>query len=68
MDNNVYVVKGMTCSGCMAKVTNAVTSVAGVDDVDVDITTGEVTVLSDAPVDDRLVRAAINQAGYEVAS
>ncbi len=68
MDNNVYVVKGMTCSGCMTKVTNAVTSVAGVDDVDVDITTGEVTVLSDAPVDDRLVRAAINQAGYEVAS
>ncbi len=67
MNDNVYVVKGMTCSGCMTKVTNAVTSVDGVDDVDVDITTGEVTVLGNAPVDAQLVRAAIKQAGYEVA-
>ncbi|EID52388.1 heavy-metal-associated domain-containing protein [Saccharomonospora xinjiangensis] len=67
MSDNVYTVKGMTCSGCMTKVTNAVTSVAGVDDVDIDITTGEVTVLSTTPVDGDLVREAINKAGYEVA-
>lgn len=67
MSDNVYIVKGMTCSGCMNKVTNAVTSVEGVDDVDIDITTGEVTVISAAPVDRQRVRAAINEAGYELA-
>ncbi|MFC4003696.1 heavy-metal-associated domain-containing protein [Prauserella oleivorans] len=67
MSTSVYTVKGMTCSGCMNKVTTAVTGVAGVNDVDVDIATGEVTVISDAPIDSELVRAAIADAGYEVA-
>lgn len=67
MSTNVYTVKGMTCSGCMNKVTTAVTSVQGVDDVDVDIATGEVTVISQTPVDNHLVRAAINDAGYQLA-
>ncbi|PXY28243.1 heavy-metal-associated domain-containing protein [Prauserella muralis] len=67
MSASTYTVKGMTCSGCMNKVTTAVTGVAGVNDVDVDIATGEVTVISDAPIDSELVRAAIADAGYEVA-
>jgi copper chaperone len=66
MSTSVYTVKGMTCSGCMNKVTTAVTSVEGVDDVDVDISNGEVTVISTVPVDSRLVRAAINNVGYEL--
>lgn len=68
MNSSVYTVKGMTCSGCMAKVTNAVTGVDGVTDVDVDISTGELTVVSDAPLKAERVRAAIKDAGYEVAS
>lgn len=68
MSTNVYTVKGMTCSGCMNKVTTAVSGVAGVTDVDVDIATGEVTVTADAAVDGGLVRAAITDAGYEVAN
>ncbi|MFF5992940.1 MULTISPECIES: heavy-metal-associated domain-containing protein [Prauserella] len=67
MSTSTYTVKGMTCSGCMNKVTTAVTGVAGVNDVDVDIATGEVTVISDNPIDGKLVRAAIADAGYEVA-
>lgn len=66
MTTSVYVVKGMTCSGCMNKVTTAVTGVVGVTDVDVDISNGEITVISDAPVDPQLVRAAVGQAGYEI--
>lgn len=67
MSTDVYTVKGMTCSGCMNKVTAAVTSVAGVDDVDVDISNGAVTVISEVPIDKQLVRAAINNAGYQLA-
>lgn len=66
MNTTVYAVKGMTCSGCMAKVTTAVNGVAGVNEVDADVATGEVTVVSEGPVDAQLVRAAVKEAGYEV--
>lgn len=68
MSTSVYTVKGMTCSGCMNKVTAAVTGVDGVADVDVDISNGELTIISDSPVDSDLVRAAVTEAGYEIAN
>ena len=40
----------------------------GVSAVDVDLDSGGLTVSSDAPVDDAAVRAAVEEAGYEVAS
>lgn len=67
MGTSVYTVKGMTCSGCMNKVTTAVSGVDGVADVDVDISNGEVTVVSESPVDPELVRNAVAAAGYEIA-
>ncbi|MEV0702266.1 heavy metal-associated domain-containing protein [Saccharopolyspora sp. NPDC050389] len=68
MSESTFVVKGMTCSGCMSKVTSAVTGVEGVTDVDVDISNGELTVVSASPVDPDVIRKAVNEAGYEVAS
>ena len=66
MSTSVFTVKGMTCTGCMNKVTGAVTAVAGVTDVDVDISNGELTVVSAAEVDPQSVRDAVAEAGYEV--
>jgi copper ion binding protein len=68
MNSSVFTVKGMTCTGCMTKVTNAVTAVDGVNDVDVDISNGELTVLSDAPVEAEHIKKAIKDVGYEVVS
>ncbi|NBH03472.1 heavy-metal-associated domain-containing protein [Amycolatopsis sp. SID8362] len=68
METSVYTVKGMTCSGCMNKVTGAVGGVAGVSQVDADIASGELTVVSEGPVDAQLVRSAVKEAGYEVVS
>ncbi|MBB6174774.1 copper chaperone CopZ [Nocardiopsis mwathae] len=62
----VYEVDGMTCGHCVGSVTTAVGAVAGVADVEVDLPTGRVTVGSDGPVDDALVRAAVEEAGYAV--
>lgn len=68
MSTSVYTVKGMTCAGCMNKVTAAVSEVPGVDDVDADISNGEVTVTASDPVDDARIRDAVAGAGYEVTS
>jgi copper chaperone CopZ len=58
MSTNVYPVKGMTCSGCLNKVTSTVTGVDGVTDVDVDIASGELTVTSGTPIDAQLTGSA----------
>lgn len=59
-----YTVAGMTCNGCVNKVTNAVTGVAGVEDVDVDVATGTLEVIGSA--DDSAIRAAVAEVGYAI--
>jgi copper chaperone len=62
-----YTVVGMTCGHCVNAVTEEVSQLPGVTGVDVDLTSGSVTVISEAPVDESAVRAAVEEAGYEVA-
>lgn len=66
MAEKFFTVSGMTCGHCAASVTEAVVAVPGVTEVDVDVRAGLVTVRGDS-VDDIAVRAAITDAGYEVA-
>lgn len=66
MSTATYTVTGMTCGHCVASVTEEVSEVAGVTDVQVDLPTGAVTVTSEQPVDDAAVRAAVAEAGYQV--
>jgi copper chaperone CopZ len=67
MSTATYTVVGMTCGHCVSAVTEEVTAVPGVTGVDVDLASGRLTVTSDAPVDDDVVRAAVDEAGYELA-
>lgn len=66
MTSMTYQVQGMTCDHCVHAVSTEVGSIAGVTDVRVDLSSGAVTVTSEAPVDDALVREAVEEAGYEV--
>ena len=68
MSTSTYTVKGMTCDHCVRSVTEEVSEVPGVTDVDVDLASGRVTVSSEQPVDEAAVRAAVTEAGYEVVS
>ena len=63
---STYTVKGMTCEHCVRSVTEEVSAVDGVRGVEVDLAGGRVTVTTDRPVDDAAVRAAVEEAGYEV--
>jgi copper ion binding protein len=68
MTTQSYSITGMTCGNCVRHVTEAVSSVEGVSSVSVDLETGTATVTSDGPVDDAAVAAAVDDAGYQVAS
>jgi copper ion binding protein len=66
-ETRTFTVTGMTCGHCVASVTEEVSEVPGVDHVDVVLETGAVTVTSAEPVDAAAVRAAVEDAGYQVA-
>ena len=58
----------MTCSHCASSVTAEVSQLDGVQDVQVDVTTGQVTVTTDRDLSVDDVRAAVTEAGYQLAS
>lgn len=62
-----YTVPGMSCGHCRVAITDEVLSVEHVDAVDVDLDAKLVVVRGEG-VDDAAVRAAIDEAGYKVAS
>jgi len=62
-----YRVTGMTCAHCVASVSEEIGEIDGVSDVRVDLPTGAVTVVSTHPLDDTQVRAAVVEAGYQLA-
>ena len=69
MSENIstYKVTGMTCGHCVTSVTEEVQEIPGVEDVEVVLETGALIVTSDNPVDDAVVRAAVEEAGYQLA-
>ncbi len=66
MSTSTYTVVGMTCGHCVTSVTEEVSAVPGVTDIDVDLATGALVVTSDPGVDDAAVRAAVSEAGYQI--
>jgi copper chaperone len=63
-----FEVTGMTCGHCVAAVEEEVGAVADVTDVAVDLATGRVTVCSHREVTPAEMAAAVDEAGYELAS
>ncbi|SFW49433.1 Copper chaperone CopZ [Amycolatopsis australiensis] len=59
-----YTVSGMSCGHCAQSVTEELTALPGVAEVDVDVPTGRVTVRSEAALAEDDVRAAVEEAGY----
>jgi len=61
-----YQIKGMTCGHCEQAVSGELTRLVGVHTVVADASTGIAKVTSDAPLPVDEVRAAVDEAGYEL--
>ena len=64
-EDREYAVAGMTCGHCVMSVTEEVEQVPGVRAVDVELQSGRMVVRGEGFSDDA-VRAAVDEAGYEV--
>ncbi|GAB3231227.1 heavy-metal-associated domain-containing protein [Kineococcus gypseus] len=70
MSQQSYEITGMTCQHCVSAVRSEVGAIEGVTSVDVDLVAGgtsTVTVVSEAPLEEAAVAAAVDEAGYELA-
>jgi copper chaperone CopZ len=61
-----FTVSGMTCQHCVASVTEEISELPGVDEVDVDLATGRLHVVGDVTA--AQVQAAVAEAGSYTAS
>ena len=66
MSEQTWTVTGMTCAHCVNAVTEEVSSVPGVTGVQVTLETGSLVVRGE-DVDAEAVRAAVDEAGYQLA-
>jgi copper chaperone CopZ len=59
-------VSGMTCGHCVSAVTMELSLLASVTEVDVNLESGQVTITSEAALDQAQLATAIDEAGYEL--
>ncbi len=62
----IVTVTGMSCGHCAASVREEITEIPGVRAVEVDLTSGTVTIDSDSVVEPSAIRTAIEDAGYQL--
>ena len=65
---STYLVQGMHCGHCVASVTEEVRTIPGVRDVQVDLGSGELVITSDTDIPTQAVEAAVDEAGYSLAT
>ncbi len=62
----IFDVPGISCDHCKRSIEHEVAAVAGVTSVNVDVEARTVTIDATAP--DGLIKAAIHEAGYDIAN
>ena len=67
MSLSVITVTGMTCEHCEKAVRTEITAIPGVSQVDVDLPSGEVKVMAEPAPDIADLRAAVEEAGDQLA-
>lgn len=61
-------IEGMSCEHCVNHVTEALTELHGVKKVDVNLSAGRAVIETEGEVEDKAIKTAISEVGYEVLS
>ena len=65
MNTTHLIVNGMNCGACVQHVTRALEETAGVQNAEVDLSSGRAAVQHDASTQAEALTAAVTDAGYE---
>lgn len=61
-------IKGMSCSHCVNHVNNALNEIEGVKNISVDLEGKKAVIECDKQIEDKTIKDAIEDAGYDVVS
>ena len=67
MSTTTVTVTGMSCGHCATSVREEISDIPGVQAVDVDLASGNVTIDSDNAIEATAIRTAVEDAGYRLA-
>lgn len=65
MNTSEYHVTGMTCGHCEMSIREEVSTVPGVQEIQISAQTGKLVITSTEEVDDTAVITAVDEAGYQ---
>ena len=65
MTTTTFLVPGMTCGHCKGAITDELSKISGVTNVDVDLDSKKVTIESEAEVEWQVIVVAVDEAGFE---
>jgi copper chaperone CopZ len=65
MTTTTFLVPGMTCGHCKGAVTDELSKINGITNIDVDLDTKKVTIESEAVVEWQVIVDAVDEAGFE---
>ena len=65
MKTTNFLVPGMTCGHCKGAVTDELSKINGVSNVDVDVDSKKVTIESEADIEWQVIVGAVDEAGFE---
>ncbi|MCX2727906.1 heavy-metal-associated domain-containing protein [Thermomicrobium sp. 4228-Ro] len=67
MVTRVYRVPDVSCQHCIRAITEELRKIEGIQDIEVDLTSKTVRVVSEETVPDERIRSGIEEAGYTIA-
>ena len=65
MTTKTFLVPGLTCGPCKGAVTDELSKINGLTNIDVDLDTKKVTIESEAVVEWQVIVDAVDEAGFE---
>lgn len=65
MTTTTFLVPGMTCGHCKSAVTEELSKINGVINIDADLDSKKVTIESEADVEWQIIVGAVDEAGFE---
>jgi len=68
MVTRVYRVPEVSCQHCVQAISDALRTIAGIHQVEVDLTTKTVRVVAEETVPEERIRSGIEEAGYTIAN
>jgi len=66
VEKTILIIEGMSCEGCVSRVKSSLLQLPGVENVEIDLNTGQAIILSSGEIDLKAFEDAVKKTGYSL--